>query len=172
MCESGRRRAVGHALKHELLIWGFVSSYLFILFSAVAAYVWAKSGTAGHLGTEIGAAALRAIVLGKFVLMGKIFGVGTMDVGAPLAHRALVRSVALLLLVALFVVVEEAIVSLIHGGTAREGLQAVRARGGADLLTSLALFYLILLPLALLQEVVRNIPPESLAGHLFARADG
>ena len=31
---------------------------------------------------------------------------------------------------------------------------------------------LILLALALLQEVVRNIPPESLAGHLFARADG
>ena len=165
---SGSRIAsAGHALKHEFVIWGWVSLYLFVLFSAIAAYVWAKGGAEGRLLTDIGAAAVRAIVLGKFVLLGKIFGVGAVSADAPLVHRVLVRSGALLVVVALFVVVEEVVVAMIHGGTLRDGIHELAGRGGADLLASMLLFFLILLPLALLQEVVRQIPAEELTRHLF-----
>lgn len=161
--------AAGHTLKHEIQIWFWVSLYLFILFSAVLLYGWAKAGTEGRAITELGLAAVQAVVLGKFVLFGKIFGVGTMPLEESLLRRVMRRTLAILLVVAAFVAVEEMVVSMFHGGTAMEGLRDFLGRGAPDLIASMFLLYVILVPLAVLLEFSRHFPPAEIRAILFGR---
>jgi hypothetical protein len=160
-------QAAAHVLKHELQVWFWVSLYLFVLFAAVLLYGWAKSGTEGRAVAEVGLAAVQAVVLGKFVLFGKIFGVGVLPKREPLIRRVLRRTLSILLVVAAFVVLEEVVVSIFHGGTAMDGVRAFVERGAPDLLASMLLMYLVLMPLSMLLEFARHFPPGEIRAILF-----
>jgi hypothetical protein len=167
--ESGasKLQAAAHTLRHELTIWFWVSLYLFVLFTAVLLYGWAKSGTQGRAITEVGLAAMQAVVLGKFVLFGKIFGVGVLPKREPLVRRVLRRTFSILLVVAAFVALEEMAVSVFHGGTAMDGLREYADRGAPDLLASMLLMYLVLMPLSMLLEFARHFPPGEIKAIFF-----
>jgi hypothetical protein len=133
----------------------------------VLLYGWAKSGTQGRAIAEVGLAAVQAVVLGKFVLIGKIFGVGVMPTREPLVRRVLRRTLSILLVVAAFVVLEEMVVSVFHGGTVMDGLREFLDRGVPDLLASMLLMYLVLMPLSMLLEFARHFPPGEIRAILF-----
>ena len=48
----GRGAKIVHVLKHELLIWFWVSADLFVLFAAVLLYGWAKGGGEGRMEAD------------------------------------------------------------------------------------------------------------------------
>lgn len=162
-------QAAGTTLKHELVVWAWISAYLFILFSAILLYGWAKGGSEGRAVTEIGFAAVQAVVLGKFVLFGKILGLGKLPREEALVVRVLRRTLGVLVVVAVFVALEEVAVSVLRGGTAMEGLNLLMARGATELLITMLLMFLILLPLAVLLEFARHIPPAEIRRLLFGR---
>jgi hypothetical protein len=166
---GGRGARFVQTVKHEMLIWFWVSAYLFVLFCGVLLYVWAKGGAEGRAVTQIGIAAVQAIVLGKFVLFGKIFGVGTLPTEEPLVRRVLRRTLGILLVVAAFKALEEMVVAMFHGGTAMEGLRELAGRGVPDLFASMLLMFLLLLPLAMLLEFARHFPPAEIRRMLFGR---
>jgi hypothetical protein len=156
-------------LKHELTIWFWVSLYLFVLFTAVLLYGWAKGGADGRAMTQVGLAAVQAVVLGKFVLFGKIFGVGALPAEEPLVRRVIRRTLGILVVVLAFVALEEMVVSMFHGGTAMAGLREFLARGPADLAASTLLMFLLLMPLSILLEFARHFPPAEIKAILFGR---
>lgn len=159
----------GDALKREFVVWAWISAYLFVLFSAILLYGWAKAGSDGRAFAEIGFAAVQAVVLGKFVLFGKIFGLGKMPQEEPLIIRVLRRTAGVLLVVAACVVGEEMVMSVIRGGKAVDGLNEILSRGAADIGITMLLMFLILLPLAVLLEFSRHIPPAEIRQLLFGR---
>jgi hypothetical protein len=167
--ETSLLRKAGHALKHELVVWAWISAYLFVLFAAILLYGWAKAGTEGRALAEIGFAAVQAVVLGKFVLFGKIFGLGKMPREEALITRVVRRTAGVLLVVAACVAGEEMLMSVVRGGTLMGGLNELLGRGAADLGASLLLMFLILLPLAVLLEFARHIPPAEIRAVLFGR---
>lgn len=166
---ASKLQAAASVLKNELLIWFWISAYLFVLFSAILLYGWAKSGTEGRALAEIGFAAVQAVVLGKFVLFGKIFGLGKLPREEALITRVLRRTAGVLLVVAACIAGEEMVMSVIRGGSAMEGLTEILGRGAADLGISMLLMFLILLPLAVLMEFSRHIPPAEIRALLFGR---
>jgi hypothetical protein len=167
--EPSLLRKAGDTLKHELIVWAWISAYLFVLFSAILLYGWAKAGTEGRALAEIGFAALQAVVLGKFVLFGKIFGLGRMPREEALIIRVLRRTAGVLLVVAGCVVGEEMLMAVVRGGSPLDGLNEILGRGAADLGISMLLMFLILLPLAVLLEFSRHIPPAEIRALLFGR---
>jgi hypothetical protein len=166
---TGRLQAAGQALKHELVVWAWISAYLFVLFATILLYGWAKAGGEGRALTEISLAAVQAVVLGKFVLFGKIFGLGALPTEEPLIRRVLRRTLGILLVVVAFVALEEMVVSLLHGGTAMEGLRELLSRGLVELGVTMVLMFLLLTPLSVLIEFARHIPPAELRRMLFGR---
>lgn len=159
----------GDALKRELVVWAWISAYLFVLFSAVLLYGWAKAGTEGRALAELAFAAVQAVVLGKFVLFGKIFGLGKLPREEALIRRVLRRTAGVLLVVAACVAGEEIVMSVVRGGTLADGLHELVGRGAADLGSSLLLMFLILLPLTMLLEFARHIPRAEIRQLLFGR---
>lgn len=159
----------GETLKHELVVWAWISAYLFVLFSAILLYGWAKAGTEGRALAEISFAAVQAVVLGKFVLFGKLFGLGKLPREEALIRRVLRRTAGVLLVVAVCIAGEEMLMSVVRGGTLMDGLTELVGRGAADLGASLLLMFLILLPLAVLLEFARHIPPADIRAMLFGR---
>jgi hypothetical protein len=166
---GGRGARFVHAIRHELNLWFWVSAYLFVLFAAILLFGWAQDGAEGRAVTQIAVAAVQAVVLGKFVLMGKIIGIGTLPKEEPLFRRVLRRTFGVLLVVAAFVALEEMVVAMLHGRTALDGLRELAERGLADLGASMLLIFLLLLPLAMLLEFTRHFPPEEIRRILFGR---
>ena len=164
---TSKLQAAGHVLKHELTVWFWISLYLFVLFATILLYGWAKSGGEGRAWTEISLAAVQAIVLGKFVLFGKIFGLGALPTEEPLVRRVLRRTLGVLVVVVGFVALEEMVVSMFHGGTAMQGLQELLSRGVAELGITMVLMFLLLMPLSILIEFARHIPPAEMRRMLF-----
>jgi hypothetical protein len=162
-------QAAGETLKHEMVVWAWISAYLFILFSAILLYGWEKAGGEGRAVTEVGLAAVQAVVLGKFVLFGKVLGLGKMPREEPLFLRVLRRTLGVLIVVAVFMALEEMAMSVLRGGSLMDGIDALLARGVAELVITTFLMFLILLPLSVLLEFARHIPPAEIRRLLFGR---
>ena len=160
---SGSRiQHIRKAARHELAVWGAVALYLFICFSAVLFYGWTQGATDKAATENCAFAAIRGIVLGKFVLAGKIFGVGELPAGRPLATRVLWRATALMLVTLAFVVLEEMVLALLKGEAALDGLAEFFARGAPEIAASSFLMLLIIIPLAAMLEISRTVDPAVL----------
>jgi hypothetical protein len=164
-----RLQAAGETFQHELVVWAWISAYLFILFAAILLYGWEKGGDDGRALTEVGLAAVQAVVLGKFVLFGKILGLGKLPRAEPLLARVLRRTLGVLLVVAVFMAFEEMAVSVLRGGSLMGGIHVLAARGSAEILITMLLMFLILLPLSVLLEFSRHIPRAEIRRLLFGR---
>lgn len=164
-----RLQTARETLKHELMVWAWISAYLFIFFTAILLYGWEKAGTGGRAVTELGLAAVQAVVLGKFVLFGKILGLGELPTEEPLYVRVLRRTLGVLIVVAVFMALEEVGMAVLRGGRVMDGMSTLAAHGAAEILIIMLLMFLILLPLSVLLEFSRHIPPAEIRRLLFGK---
>jgi hypothetical protein len=167
------QRSQGPGLKErareELRRFVMVSVYLFVCFAALVLYRDALLREAGTLGTvTLGFAAGKALILGKFLLLGEAAGVGSSR-GAPTLLHAIVRK-AVLLLVFLVVlsVLEELLVGRIHGHSFGETLAEYGRHSVLVLLAKCVLLLLALLPLVATMELSRALGPGVLKRMLLS----
>ncbi len=134
-------------LRRELSEYLVISAYLFVCFAALLFYKAAILESDGIEFAPFGIAVAKALVLGKFVLILHALKVGEQKGGTRvLLADILKKSVIFLIFLGALTVVEEIIVGLLHGRTAKE---AVGAIGGGTLQQALAtsiLMLLILIP--------------------------
>jgi len=123
------QHALRERVSHELREYAVTAAYLFVWLSALLLYENAvrDEGT-GPAVLPFGVAAAKALVLGKFVLLGQAVGAGTRLSARTLAQRIAWRSLALLLVVVALVAVEEIVLGLVHGETLTGALAAFAAR--------------------------------------------
>jgi hypothetical protein len=73
---SARRTAVARKVEHELMAYAIVSVYLYVWFGALLLYKTAIRQAEGTNYLPYGVAAIKALILGKFILGGNAAGLG------------------------------------------------------------------------------------------------
>ena len=149
-------------LREELRRYLAVSAYLYVCFAAILLYKSAVLSGVGEHYLPLGLAAGKALILGKFILLGEAAGVGTRIGARTLLQRILRSSVLFLVLLVLLTIVEEIIVGLVHGHSLGQAVAALAERPWLEILASCFLMLLVLIPLVTVTEVSRTLGPGGL----------
>jgi hypothetical protein len=113
---------------------------------------------------------VKALVLGKFVLLGHWLRIGERFKERPLIYSVLYQSLALLVLLIVLSTLEELIVALVHGLSFSLTLDELRGSSLTRVAKSVVLF-LVLLPYVALRRLAEIMRPGELKHILFGQRD-
>ncbi len=123
---SGQPVGIGQRLMAELRRYALVSAYLYVCFGAILLYKAAILSEAGQHYVPLGVAAVKALILGKFVLIGEMAlfhgrtaGEAASALAALLRPEVLASTLLMLLILVPLVVVTELSRTLGPGGLRR-----------------------------------------------------
>lgn len=145
--ESLASRKLAERARHELLAYLGVSSYLMIWFSAVLFYKFTILRSVGIEFAPFALAAVKALILGKFMLVLEAFKLGEGSNRNDLLIVDILKR-ALLFTVALFAlsIIEEVLVGYFHGRRVAEVLSDFGGAKGLQAFAAAILVFLVLLP--------------------------
>jgi hypothetical protein len=155
------------ALK-ELRSYVIVAAYLYVCFGALLLYKSALLQQAGVNPLPHGIAVVKALVLGKFILLGEAAGVGKQARGRTLAGAIAIKSVLFFVLLVVLSVIEELVVGRVHGHSFAQTIAEYERHSVLEMLATCLLLLLVLVPLIAFKEFTRVIGP----GALRARPPG
>ena len=171
MTETRKEKAsAGQRFKAEMREFAFISCYLWVCFVAIEIFKTAVLREQGVAYLPLGVAILKALVMAKFILIGKAVRVGERVEPQVLAHRILWKSTAFLLLLMVFSVLEELVLSLVHGHGLSGFITGFSARPLGEMLAPSVLMLLVLIPLIAFEEIDRALGEGSLSRLLFGGA--
>ncbi|WP_144186314.1 hypothetical protein [Elioraea rosea] len=139
-------RSVRDRARSELRSYLLLSAYLFICFVSILGYRAAVLAEHGLHFAPLGIAAVKALVLAKFILLGHMLRLGATPRTWPLAIIVLYRSGLFLLLLLALSVVEEVIRGALDGLGPAMALREATTNRGWELAATVILLWLILLP--------------------------
>jgi hypothetical protein len=163
-------RSLKERARDELRNYAIVAAYLYICFAVLMFYestLVTKQSDALFLH---GLAAIKALVLGKFILIGEAIGAGSHLQIGTLAKRIASRSLQLLLVLIVLSVIEELVVGRVHGQSLAETVAGYEQRSPIAMLAKCLLMLLILVPLVAVKELNRTLGPGVLRQMLFDSA--
>jgi hypothetical protein len=149
-------------IREELRDYAVVAGYLFICIGALELYRTAMLRDAGISYSPFGFAIVKALILGKFALLGKAAGLGVLGQGQPLGLQILIRAFLFALLLIVLMGIEELASGWLHG---RSMAETVAEIGAAPLLTLFADAIMLMLmgfPLLATVEISRALGPGQL----------
>jgi hypothetical protein len=150
----------------ELRNYAIVAAYLYVCFGALLLY---KSALLQQEGVSVlphGIAAVKALVLGKFILLGEAAGVGKRARGRTLAGAIAIKSVLFFALLVALSVVEELVVGRVHGHSFAQTIAEFERHSLLEMLATSLLLLLVLVPLIAFKEFARVIGPGALRSRL------
>ncbi|MFO1027848.1 MAG: hypothetical protein U1E70_21945 [Acetobacteraceae bacterium] len=153
MTATTARPSLAHRLMHEVKQYLAVSFYLYICLGAFAVYKSALMRSEGITYLPFGIAAVKALILGKFMMVGHALKLGQGGTEGPLIFPILRKSLVFLVLLFALNMIEEIVAGLIHHRSVAKVVEEVT---GGTLLQTVAvclLFFLILLPYFAFREV-------------------
>jgi hypothetical protein len=114
MHEAHAKATLRQRAMHELKELVLISLYLYITLGAVILIKTAVLHTEGVKFAPWGIAIVKAVVLAKFMLLGEAMKIGERNFTTPLIWPTLQKALALLVLLIILTIIEEAVVGLIH----------------------------------------------------------
>jgi hypothetical protein len=158
--------------REELRKYAGVSAYLYVCFAAILFYRWAMQGDEAVRAVHWGTAAAKALILGKFLLIGEAVHAGERVASRTRLQRIAWRTVALAALLVALTVVEEIVVGWFHGGGIAQMLGELRERPLAELAAEALLVLLVLVPLVTVEEMAKALGSGALMRLLRSPAQG
>jgi hypothetical protein len=131
---------------HELKELAFISLYLYVTLGAI---ILLKAAVLHAHGVEFapwGIAAIKAVVLAKFMLLGHAIKLGERNSTKPLVWPTLRMAAAFVVLLIVLTVVEEAVVGLFHHRAIAASLGELFGAKLGETLASYVIMLLILIP--------------------------
>jgi hypothetical protein len=169
--KQGDESTIGNRLAAEMRAYVGISVYLWVCFSALLLYETAVL-RAEHLPfLPLGTAAIKALVIGKFILIGKALKVGERTRHSLLLSRIAWKALATLLLLLLFTGVEELVVGLLHGHNVADIVAEMLERSWLERLAPAVIMLLVLVPLITFEEIDETLGNGSLKRMLLDRQD-
>jgi hypothetical protein len=166
--EPAWRTAMGDATireraRDELRSYALVAGYLYVCFAAIMLYKSALLREAGVGFLPHGIAAAKALILGKFILLGEAAGVGTrLRSTRTLIHAIAVKSLLFFLFLILLSVAEEFLVGRMRGHSFAQTLAEYHEHSVLELLATSLLVLLTLIPLIAVREFSEALGPGGL----------
>ena len=154
----------------ELRTFKLVAGYLFVCFAVLMFYESTLPGGAEAGVFSLGAAAIKAAIVAKFLLLGQALGVGDKARVTRMGPAIFAKSVQLWLLVIVLSMAEELLVGRFHGMSFRATLADYESRSIAHMLAKSLVVLLILLPLIATREFSRTLGPGALRGILTGKS--
>jgi|SRR5882757_1569592 len=131
---------------HEFREFAILTVYLYITLGAVVAMKTAVLHTEGIEFAPWGIAIVKALLLAKFMLVGRALRIGECDTTRPLIWPTLRRAFAFLVLLAVLTIIEEVIVGLFHGQSIAASLGDLTGRRLEETLAGFLIMLLVLIP--------------------------
>lgn len=150
----------GQRLKEEFFKYAIISTYLFVCFAVLLLYETSIQTAQGAHPVPWTLALVKALVLGKFILIGHALSVGARADASPLLRRIVWKSVAMLMVLIVFKALEEVILGWVHGASLTEVLEEFMGRSWIQNTAPLLLMLLILIPLIAVSELYRAVGPQ------------
>jgi hypothetical protein len=169
---AGGRAHLKERAREELRNYLLVSLYLYICFGIVLIYKSALLEEEGVQFLPHGLAAIKALILGKFILIGEAIGIGSRLRVSTLAMAIAARSIAGFLFLALLSVVEELVVGWVHGKSLATTLADYMQQPTLLLVSESLLLLVALVPLIAAKQIDRRLGPGGLRRLLFERDAG
>jgi len=148
--------------REELRNYAIVAGYLYICFAALLLYENALLQEQGLSLLPHGIAAVKALILGKFILLGEAVGVGKRVHARTLLGTIATRSVQFFVLLLVLSAIEELLVGKVHGHSFAETLAEFERHSALEMLAKCLLLLLVLVPLIAFKEFVRVMGPGAL----------
>ena len=146
-------------VEKELHEYAIASAYLFFCFTAILFYKSAVLGAAGFSAVPLGFAAAKALILGKFLLIGEAAGVGTRLKSRNLLQYTLRKTVLLFVVLIALTVVEELLVGWYHGHSVAVTIDERPRHSVMEIMATSLLMLLVLLPYVAVKELSRALGP-------------
>lgn len=152
-----RRDRALHKAAEEFKEFLGLFAYLYVAFGAL---ILLKSGILRSAGIDWapwGLAAIKALLIAKFVLIGRAVGMGNRFKDKPLIWGTIHRSLVFLAFVLVLTVLEEAAIALIHHRPMWQSVSDIGGGNATEFLAMVIVVFLIFFPyfaLRSLQEVI------------------
>jgi len=153
--------------KHELVEYAMVVAYLAIV---LAAFVWYRRLIlASHelAYANYGFAIIEALILGKVILIGRMFRIGRSLEDKPLIYSSLYKTAVFSLFCAAFVVVEHTVAGLWKGAGLAAGMREISEKGSHEVLAGSLMLFVALFPFFAFRELGRVFGREQLREIFF-----
>jgi hypothetical protein len=145
--------------QEELRNYAIIAGYLFVCFAVLMLFESTIPGSANAGAFSVATAAVKALVLGKFILIGEAVGVGSTVRGSHLAGKIVRKSLQFLALLIVLTVLEELIVGKVHGRSFAATIAGDGQRSLLQMLAKCLLVLLILLPFIATRELSKVLGP-------------
>jgi hypothetical protein len=144
--KTHRYAGLAHRAGHELKEFVVISLYLYVCFGAILLYKSSVLEARDITYAPYGVAAIKALILAKFMLIGHAANLGERYRQRPLIYRVLYKSVVFVVFLVVLLVLEEAVSGLIQGRTVVESMRTIAGGTWFQILATSLLLWLILLP--------------------------
>jgi hypothetical protein len=162
---------VNQHLRDELHRYAAVSAYLFVCFAVMLFLKGAVLRESGQDLLPLGLAAGKALVLGKFFLLGEAARVGLRVKARTLLQSIAQRVVLFTILLVVLTIIEELIIGRVHGHSISETLGELRQQHSMlEVLAKCLMMLVVLVPLVTVTEVSRVLGPGALRRLLLGPA--
>jgi hypothetical protein len=131
---------------HEFREFAILTLYLYITLGAVIVMKTAVLHTVGIEFAPWGVAIVKALLLAKFMLVGRALKIGERNTTSPLIWPTLHKSFAFLVLLVILTIIEEAVVGLFHGQSITASLRDLVGRRLEETLAGYLIMLLVLMP--------------------------
>ena len=158
-------------LRDELRRYLVVSAYLYVCFGVLVLYEATQPQARGEHVWHLGVAVGKALILGKFVLLGEVARVGERIRSRTVRQRIVWHLLLLTVVLLVLTTVEELIVGAVHGRAVLQTMDEIFVRGWPATSTKTMLMLLILGPLVTITEAGRALGPGALGRLLRSAPD-
>jgi hypothetical protein len=162
MATNNNEATLALRLATELKRYAVISTYLFVCFGVILVYEASQSPEKDVTWLTIGIALGKALVMGKFILIGEALEPGTRISAPTLLHRAAWRTVGMLIVLIILKLIEEIIIGLIHSKSFGELIAEFGQASLLSLVGPTLLMLLILVPMMFALELDRALGEKGL----------
>jgi hypothetical protein len=155
-------------IETELREFAMLATYLFICFTALAALKAAILEAYGIGFAPWAFAAIKALVSAKFLLIGRMFGLGDgLAKRHPLILSTLYRSLAFLVVLAILTIVEEVVMGHLRGESIADSLASIGGGTVWQVIATSVIMLLVLVPWFAFRALGEVIGDETLVRLYF-----
>ena len=154
-------------LRHEFVQLGVISLYIYICFGAIILYKTALLRKYSIEFTPFGTAAVKSLIIAKFILIGHAMRLGERHRGKPLAYFVAIQVAMFAALVIALNVIEEIVVALIHHKPIADAFVNIESGDWLLILADCILLCLFLTPYFGLRAINDSLEPGRIRRMFF-----